>query len=481
MSSLLIRGGRVVTAAADHEADVFVADETIRLIGSNLEMTADRIIDAKGKYVIPGGIDVHTHLGMTDEKDTTADTFASGTTAAAFGGTTTIIDFARQERGSESPLSALDRRLSQAESQCLIDYGFHMVITGISGTYLGDISSLPARGVTSFKLFLAYPGEVMVDDATAFAVMKVAARSGAIVMLHAENGHAIAALTDELAVHGKLSASFHSKAHPHLTESEATQRGIALAQLAEAPLFICHVSSQLALKAIETAKTKALNVWAETCPQYLFAAEEDYADLGFEAAKYVCSPPIRERANQARLWQGLMSGAIAVVSTDHCSYRMHNDLPDLGLQKTMGREDFRKIPNGVPGIENRMQLIYEGGVVAGRFAMSRFVELTSTNPAKLFGLFPKKGTIDVGSDADIVIWDPDPISTISAASHHMRVDYNLYEGMRVHGSPTVVISRGEVIVEAQQLRASVGRGRFLACGTPSVATKEKQMLESISQ
>lgn len=466
MSSVLIRGGLVVTATNETEADVFVEDQTVRLVGRELNVTADRVIDAYGKYVLPGGIDVHTHLSMSDEKDITADSFATGTTAAAFGGTTTIIDFARQEHGSESPLEALDRRLSQADGQCLIDYGLHMVITGIGGTYLQDIASLPDRGVTSFKLLLAYPGTVMVDDYTAFSVMRVAAERGAIVMLHAENGHVIQALTELLAAEGQIAERFHSKAHPHLTESEATQRGIALAQIAGAQLYVCHVSSRLALEAIESATIKAQAVWAETCPQYLFLAAEDYESLGFEAAKFACSPPIRERANQEHLWRGLVSGAISVVATDHCSYRMRADMADLGLQKTLGRGDFRRVPQGVPGIENRMQLIYEGGVVSGRFGITRFVELTSTNPAKLFGLFPKKGTIDVGSDADILIWNPSVTSRITAKTHHMRVDYNVYEGMTVHGAPEVVISRGEVIVERGELRGSIGRGVFLARNVP---------------
>jgi dihydropyrimidinase len=461
MSSLLIKGGRVVTASDDYLGDVLVIGEAISLIGRDLGDSADRVIDATGKYVIPGGIDVHTHLSMTDEKAITADTFASGTAAAAFGGTTTIIDFARQERGNESPLTALERRLSQADGQCFIDYGFHIVITSVAGQYLSDLAAMPGEGITSFKLLLAYPGTVMVDDGTAFAAMRVASRCGAIVMLHAENGHVIEALTHELANLGRLGESMHALAHPHLTEQEATQRGIALAEMAEASLYICHVSSCRALEAIESARTKALPVWAETCPQYLMLAREDYESLGFEAAKFVCAPPIRERANQAPLWRGLVTDAISVVSTDHCSYRLGNDVPELGYQKSLGRGDFRKIPLGVPGIENRLQLLYEAGVVSGRFDMKRFVQLVSTNPAKLFGLFPRKGTIAIGSDADIVIWDPNRSQTISAATHHMQVDYNLYEGTTVHGSPSIVISRGQVIVEDGGMLGRAGRGSFL--------------------
>jgi dihydropyrimidinase len=471
VSSILIKGGRIVTASEDYLGDVLVVGDKVSLIGKELGSPSDRVIDATDKMVIPGGIDVHTHLSMTDEKASTADTFASGTTAAAFGGTTTIIDFARQERGSESPLVALDRRLAQADGQCLIDYGLHMVITSVAGSYLADVAALPDRGVTSFKLLLAYPGEVMVDDGTAFAVMRVASRSGAIVMLHAENGHVIAALTDELAQQGRLGATNHALARPHLTEREAVQRGIALAEMAHAPLYICHVSSHTALEPIESSRMKALPVWAETCPQYLFLAREDYETLGFGAAKFVCAPPIRERTNQNYLWRGLVSDAISVVSTDHCSYRLGNDITELGYQKELGRDDFRKIPLGVPGIENRMQLLYEGGVKTGRFDMSRFVELVATNPARLFGLFPKKGTIEVGADADIVVWDPKRHESISATSHHMNVDYNLYEGMTVSGSPSVVISRGEVIIDEGKVHGKLGRGKFLHRGASSAAVR----------
>jgi len=461
MTSLLIKGGRVITSCSDRLADVWVSGETVTCIGSDLDQSADRVIDATGKYVIPGGIDVHTHLSMRDEKTTTADSFASGTTAAAFGGTTTIIDFARQEHGSESPLAALERRLSEAHGQCLVDYGLHMVVTSVAGTYASDLAALPGEGVTSFKMLMAYPGTVMVDDATIFTAMRVASRCGALVMLHAENGHVVEALTKELALQGKLEEGRQISAHPHLVEGEAAQRGIALAEMAGAAVYIVHLSSYTALEPVQQAQTKGQRVWAETCPQYLFIASEDYESLGFEVAKFVCSPPIRERANQAHLWRGLASGAISVVATDHCSYRMRDDLPELGPQKSLGRGDFRKIPNGVPGIENRMQLMYEGGVVAGRFDMCRFIELVATAPAKLFGLFPKKGTIDIGSDADIVIWDPNRTESISARTHHMRVDYNLYEGMVVHGSPSMVISRGEVIIEDGRLLGKVGRGSFL--------------------
>lgn len=461
MRTLLIRGGRVITACSDSVADVLVTGETVTHIGRDMDQSADRSIDATGKYVIPGGVDVHTHLSMRDEKSTTADSFTSGTTAAAFGGTTTIVDFARQEHGNESPLRALERRLSEADGQCLIDYGLHMVVTSVSGTYASDLAALPREGVSSFKLLMAYPGTVMVDDATVFETMRVASRCGAIVMLHAENGHVVAALANRLAQEGKLNASQHISAHPHLVEGEATQRGIALAEMAGAPVYIVHLSSYTALEPVERARTKGQRVWAETCPQYLFVASEDYESLGFEAAKFVCSPPIRERANQAYLWRGLATGSISVVATDHCSYRMHDDLPQLGPQKPLGRSDFRNIPNGVPGIENRMQLMYQGGVVAGRFDICRFVDLVATTPAKLFGLFPKKGTIDVGSDADLVIWDPDRTESISAATHHMNVDYNLYEGMAVRGSPTVVICRGEVIIENGTLLGRVGRGSFV--------------------
>ncbi len=469
MTSILITGGTVTTASEQFVADVFLDDGVIVQIGADLEVAADVVVPAEGQYVIPGGIDVHTHLGETAFNTVTADSWESGTVAAAFGGTTTVVDFARQERQGMSPLEAIERRRQQAEPQAVIDYGFHLMATNLSSPqYLEELRALPGEGVTSFKLLMAYPDAMMVDDLTIFRAMQVAADTGAIVTLHAENGHVIQQITEQFSREGKLQEHMHMHAHPHLVEGEATHRGIAMAEMAGSAVYIVHLSSHTALTEVEAAKARGQAVWAETCPQYLFAAYEDYENAGFEAAKYICSPPIRERANQDELWRGLETGALSVVATDHCTFRMHDDIAELPPQKPMGRGDFRYIPNGVPGVENRMHLMYEGGVLGGHFDMMRFVDLNCTMPAKLFGLYPKKGIIGVGADADIVVWDPNANYTIEAATHHMRVDYNLYEGMTVSGRPSTVISRGEIIVSGDEFLGAPGRGQYLRRTTPYV-------------
>ena len=478
MPSILITGGTVVTASEQFPADIYLRDGLIAQIGTDLRVEADEVVPADGQYVIPGGIDVHTHLGEEVFNTLTADTWESGTVAAAFGGTTTVVDFARQEREGMSPLQAIERRRGQAAPGAVIDYGFHLMATNLSSPgYIEELRALPGEGVTSFKLLMAYPGTMMVDDLTIYHAMQVAAETGALVTLHAENGHVIQSLTERFGEDGNVAEHMHMHAHPHLVEGEAVHRGIALAEMAGAGVYIVHLSSHTALTEVEAAKARGQAVWAETCPQYLFAAYEDYENAGFEAAKYICSPPIRERANQEHLWRGLETGALSVVATDHCTFRMHDDLPDLPPQKPMGRGDFRRIPNGVPGIENRLHLLYDGGVVAGRFDMCRFVDLVSTMPAKLFGLYPRKGGIGVGADADIVVWDPDANYTIEASTHHMRVDYNLYEGMTVRGRPTTVISRGEIIVSGDEFRGAPGRGQYLRRTTPWVLSPA--MAESV--
>ena len=337
MPSILITGGTVVTASEQFPADVYLRDGLIAQIGTDLRVEADEVVAADGQYVIPGGIDVHTHLGEEVFNTLTADTWESGTVAAAFGGTTTVVDFARQEREGMSPLQAIERRRGQAAPGAVIDYGFHLMATNLSSPgYIEELRALPGEGVTSFKLLMAYPGTMMVDDLTIYHAMQVAAETGALVTLHAENGHVIQSLTERFGDTGQVAEHMHMHAHPHLVEGEAVHRGIALAEMAGAGVYIVHLSSHTALTEVEAAKARGQAVWAETCPQYLFAAYEDYEDAGFEAAKYICSPPIRERANQEHLWRGLETGALSVLATDHCTFRMHDDLPDLPAAEADG-------------------------------------------------------------------------------------------------------------------------------------------------
>jgi dihydropyrimidinase len=455
MSSVLIKGGRVITAADDYIGDVFVENERISLIGESLDMDADKVIDAGGKYVLPGGIDPHTHLDMPFGGTVTIDDVESGQTAAAFGGTTCHVDFVIQPHG-QTFAAALDEWRSKANGKQVIDMGYHMAITDLKeGGSLEELASLPDQGVTSYKLFMAYKGALMVDDETLFRSMQVAADSGALVMVHAENGDAIDVLVKEALAEGKTEPHYHALTRPPETEGEATNRAIQLARVAGAPLYVVHVSCQEAVEPIALAREKGWNIWGETCTQYFFV---DYTFLerpNFEGAKYVYTPPPRDKANQDVLWNAVRTDILSAISTDHCAFNWDG-------QKTLGKDDFSKIPNGGPGLENRLHMIHEFGVRAGRISLNRMVELLATNPAKLFGLYPRKGTIAVGSDADIVVFDPEKKLTISAANHHSKIDYNLYEGTEVTGSPEVVLLRGNVLVEADELVASPGIGQFVA-------------------
>ncbi len=454
--SLLIKNGRIITATDDYTADIFVEDETITLIGRNLNVQADRKIDATGKYVIPGGIDVHTHLDMPFGGTTSSDDFETGTIAAAYGGTTSIIDFAIQFRG-QTMRAALDNWFAKADGKAAIDYSFHMIVTELPDSAIPDMDAMVREGVTSFKLFMAYPGVFMVDDATIFKALLRTRENGALVCMHAENGGAIDVLVKKALAEGKTEPKYHALTRPTRAEGEATGRCMALAEMAGVPIYIVHLSCADALAEVKEARERGLPAYAETCPQYLFLSYEDYERPDFEGAKYVMSPPLREKWNQEVLWKGLANGHLQVVSTDHCPFCFKE-------QKELGRGDFSKIPNGAPGIETRLVLLYDGGVLRGRFSLNRFVDLVSTAPAKLFGLFPRKGTIAVGSDADIVVFDPDAEMTISAKTHHMRVDYNPYEGYRVRGLPQIVVSRGRVIVENGAFVGRAGHGRFLKRG-----------------
>jgi dihydropyrimidinase len=453
--SILIKGGRIVTAADDYVADLFIEDETITLIGSSLDQAADRVIDATGKYVLPGGVDPHTHLDMPFGGTVTIDDVESGQTSAAFGGTTCHVDFIIQPRGATFA-EALEEWRGKANGKQVIDMGYHMAVTDLkSGGTLEELASLPEQGITSYKLFMAYKGALMVDDETLFRTMEVAAETGALVMVHAENGDAIDVLVKQALADGKTEPKYHALTRPPETEGEATNRAIQLARVAGAPLYVVHVSCAEAVDPIRTARDKGWDVWGETCTQYFFI---DYTYLerpGFEGAKWVYTPPPRDKANQEVLWHAVRNDVLSAVSTDHCAFLWDG-------QKTLGEDDFSKIPNGGPGLENRLHMIHEFGVRAGRISLNRMVELLSTNPAKLFGLYPRKGTIAVGSDADVVVFDPEKRHTIAAATHHSKSDYNLFEGTEVTGAPELVLLRGNVLVENGELVAEPGIGRFVA-------------------
>ena len=452
--STLIKGGRIITAADDYVGDVYVEGERISMIGESLDVDADRVIDAAEKYVLPGCVDPHTHLDMPFGGTVTIDDVTSGQTAAAFGGTTCHVDFVIQPPGSTFA-AALDEWRGKAEGKQVIDMGYHMAVTDLrEGGSLEELAALPAQGVTSYKLFMAYKGALMVDDETLFRTMEVAAETGALVMVHAENGDAIDVLVKQALAAGNTAPHFHALTRPPETEGEATNRAIQLARVAGAPLYVVHVSCKEAVDPIARAREQGWDVWGETCTQYFFI---DYTYLerpDFEGAKYVYTPPPRPIENQEILWHAVRSDILSVVSTDHCAFSWAG-------QKTLGKDDFSKIPNGGPGLENRLHMIHEFGVRTGRISLNRMVELLATNPAKLFGLYPRKGTIAPGSDADIVIFDPERRHLITAADQHSKTDYNLYEGTEVTGSPDVVLLRGNILVESGELVADPGVGEFV--------------------
>mgnify|MGYP001159611431 FL=1 len=455
--STLIRNGHIFTAVDNYTADILVDDGKIKAIGTDLAADPARTVDASGKYVIPGGIDPHTHLDFPFAGTVSSDDFRTGTIAAAFGGTTSIVDFAVQSRG-HALSEALDEWQQKAEGKAAIDYGFHLIILDLPDSRIPELDDMVRAGVTSFKMFMAYPGAVMVDDGTIFKAMVRSADNGSMVCLHAEHGEVIDVLVRKALAEGHTEPRFHALTRPPTTEAEATHRAVRMAQIAGAPVYFVHLSCSEALQEVQSARATRDYVYAETCPQYLTLDNSMYDQEGFEGAKYVLTPPLRDQWHQEELWKGLRRNDLQVVSTDHCAFRFSD-------QKTLGRYDFSKIPNGGPGIENRLSLLYTNGVVPGILTMNRMVQIFSTTPAQLFGLFPRKGTIAVGSDADIVIFDPDVESVISAGSHHMNIDYNLYEGMRVKGVPEVVLSNGNVVVDHGQYTGSPGDGRFLKRGT----------------
>jgi dihydropyrimidinase len=456
----IIANGKVVTATDTYPADLAINGGRIEAIGQNLPgQNATRVIDAAGKYVFPGGIDVHTHLDMPFGGTTSADDFETGTRAALFGGTTTLIDFAIQYKG-QWLRTAFDTWMQKAAKKATCDYGFHCIITELGDPQLQEMNALVGEGVTSFKLFMAYPGVFMLDDASIFKALQTTAKNGGLVCMHAENGSAIDVIVQQALAQGKKAPKYHALTRPTTAEAEATARAIALAEMAGAPVYIVHLSCNDALEKVREARDRGLPVYAETCPQYLYLSIENFEVPGFEGAKYVFTPPLREKWHQEKLWNGLKRDHLQVVSTDHCPFCFKE-------QKELGKDDFTKIPNGGPGIEHRMSLIYSGGVAQGRFSMNRFVELVSTTPAKLFGLYPRKGTIAVGSDADLVIFNPHRKHTISAKTHHMRVDYSMFEGIEVTGMPDLVLSRGRVVIEGDRFLGRAGQGEFLRRSTYS--------------
>lgn len=452
--ALLIQNGTVVTADQTLTADVLVEGSTIREVRAGIPASGHTVVDASGLLVLPGGVDAHTHLDMPFGGTNSADDFETGTRAAAIGGTTTIVDFAIQSRGTKMR-TALDTWWKKAEGKACIDYGLHMIVTDLGTSGLEDMDDMVGEGVASFKLFMAYPNVLMVDDATIFKALQRTAKNGALVCMHAENGSVIDVIVQQTLAEGKTAPIYHALTRPTTAEAEAVHRAIAMAEIAGAPVYIVHLSSEDALNQVREARDRGLPAFAETCPQYLLLSIEDQMPgKSFEEAKYVFTPPLREKRNQARLWDGLKEDHLQVVSTDHCPFCFAD-------QKALGKDDFTKIPNGGPGIENRMQLIHHHGVNAGRITLNRFVEITSTAPARIFGMYPRKGTIAEGSDADVVLWDPKAKYTISAATHHMRVDYSMFEGFEVVGNARQVYSRGELIVENGRYVSKIGRGNYL--------------------
>lgn len=452
----LIKNGRVVTAVDDYKADIFIDGETVTTIGKTLDMEADVVLDASGRLVIPGGIDPHTHMELPFGGTSSSDDFFTGTRAAAFGGTTTIIDFAVQTKG-ESMTSGIDTWHKKAEGKTAIDYGFHLITTEFEDGDEKEMYKLMDAGVTSFKLFMAYPGVFLADDATIFRAMSAAGARGGLICMHAENGIVINEIIKRFLADGRTAPKYHALTRPTIAEAEGVHRAIAIAEMAESPVYIVHLSCTDALNQVRQARDRGIPAFAETCPQYLFHSIDDYGD-GWDGAKYVMTPPLREKHNHAELWKGLKMDDLQVISTDHCPFCMKE-------QKELGKDDFSKIPNGAPGVENRMNLIYNGGVVEQRISLNRFVELTSTAAAKMFGLFPKKGTIAVGSDADIVIFDPEKEHTFGVDAEHMNVDYSSYEGWKMKGKVETVLSRGRVVIAGGEHKGKAGDGQFIKRGT----------------
>ncbi|HEX2154383.1 MAG TPA: dihydropyrimidinase [Acidimicrobiia bacterium] len=465
MARTIIENGTVVTATDQVAADVLIEDEKVVALAApgSHDWAADDTVDASGKYVIPGGLDVHTHMELPFGGTFASDTFETGTRAAAWGGTTTVVDFAVQTKG-QGLMEGFEAWQQKAAGNCAIDYGFHLIVGDVNDQTLKEMETALDEGVTSFKMFMAYPGVFYSDDGQIFRAMQKASENGSTIMMHAENGIAIDVLVEQALQRGETDPINHGLVRKSILEGEATHRAIKLAELAETPLYIVHLSALEALEEVTIARDQGLNVFAETCPQYLLLGLDDLGN-GFEGAKYVCSPPLRDwdAGHQEELWRGLRSNDLQVISTDHCPFCM-DEHDGLFAQKRLGEGDFSKIPNGMPGVEPRMELIFQAGVAEGRIGLNRWVELCATAPAKMFGLYPQKGTIAIGSDADIVVFDPNASKVISVDNQHMRVDYSAYEDWEVSGSVDTVLSRGRVIVEGGEYQGEAGHGRYLKRG-----------------
>jgi len=466
MTRTLIAGGTCVTASDTFVADLWIENGKIVALTAPSQRAAlgqpDLTLDATGKYVIPGGIDCHTHMSLPFGGTTASDDFDTGTVAAAHGGTTTIVDFAIQSKGS-SLRAGLDAWHAKAEGNAAIDYGFHMIMTEANAETLEGMAALVREGVTSFKMFMAYPGVFLVDDQQIFRAMLRAGELGALITMHAEIGLPIDVLVQRALDQGHTAPVYHALTRPEVAEATGTERALALAEMAKVPVYMVHLSAQRALERVMEARDRGLPAFAETCPQYLFCSEDDLRGPPggdeWQGAGYVCTPPLRPAHHHDHLWRGLRNYDLQVVATDHCPFCMKD-------QKELGRGNFSKIPNGMPGVETRLHLLWEG-VREGRISMNRFVEITATAPAKIFGLYPRKGTLAVGADADVVIWDPELQKRLGVDTLHMNVDYSPFEGKVVTGTPAVVLSRGEVIVQNDLWvgKTKQGRGQFLKRGT----------------
>jgi len=458
----IIRGGTVATAADTFQCDVGISGGKIAALGENLG-EAKEIVDATGLLVLPGGIDSHVHIAQPSGPGIVmADDFSSATRSAAFGGNTMVLPFAMQRKG-ESLRAVVDAYHAKAEGKCHVDVSFHLIVADASDRVLGqELPALVEDGYTSFKVFMTYEG-LALSDLEMLNVMSVARDTGALVMVHAENYDAIRFLTDRLERAGLTAPHYHAASRPIPVEREATHRAISLAEIIDVPIMIVHVSNREAMEEIRRAQVRGLKIYGETCPQYLVLTAKDLEGLNMEGAKYVCSPPPRDEASQAACWEGLQQGVFALFSSDHCPFRYDDPHGKLAPK---GRTSFRWVPNGIPGVETRLPILFSEGVNKGRIGLDRFVELTATNPARVYGLFPRKGVIAIGADADLALWEPELEVTIRNERLHHAVDYTPYEGLKVKGWPTTVLSRGEVVVEDGRPIDAPGRGRFLACGTP---------------
>ena len=449
--SILIKNGRIITADSDQVADIFIEGEKIKTIGKNLSMQADETIDASGKLIFPGGIDPHVHLDMPFMGTYSSDNYETGTRAALFGGTTMVIDFILQKQGN-SLQDALDEWRSRSNDNCVGDYSFHMAVTDFNEDTKKEVKHfVEEEGITSFKTFMAYKGALMIDDRQMVGLMEEVKKQGGLVTVHATNGDMIDYLVSKHREEGKLSPLYHYLSQPEVTEAEASERFADMANYTGCPGYIVHLTCEGALNAVRNATRRNQNVLVETCIQYLVIDASLYERE--DGAKWVMSPPLREKKDQQTLWAGINQGIVKVVATDHCPFRWQ--------QKLMGKDDFSKIPNGHPAIENRMELLFSEGVAKGRISLNKYVEVACTNPAKIFGMFPRKGTIGIDSDADIVIFDQNEKHTISASSHHMNVDYSAYEGWEITGKVKTVLLRGRVAIENNVCKLEKGYGQFI--------------------